>query len=247
MAAGTAYLTLLGGFEARLEHGVPLALPTHKYRALLAYLAMPAGHMHPRDKLVALLWPDRAREGGRAALRQALWVLRRALNQTAPDTLVLESDTVGLNGETVCVDVAEFERAATSSDAVALGRADALYRGEFLAGLAAREAPFEEWLIVERERLSELALEALARLLAHERATGSPSTAARTALRLLALDPLQEPIHRVLMQLYVQLGRREAALRQYQTCVGVLQRELDAEPEEETRALYQQIVAHRPA
>ena len=43
---------------------------------------------------------------------------------------------------------------------------------------------------------------------------------------LLALDPLQEPVHRTLMRLYAQSGRRGAALRQYQACVAALQREL---------------------
>ena len=38
-----ASLTLLGGFEARLDGGTSLGLPTHKYKALLAYLAVPTG------------------------------------------------------------------------------------------------------------------------------------------------------------------------------------------------------------
>src|SRR5262249_53710270 len=57
---------------------------------------------------------------------------------------------------------------------------------------------------------------------------------------------LQEPVHRTLMRLYAQLGRRGAALHQYQLCVGVLQRELGIEPEDETKRLYQEILARRP-
>jgi DNA-binding SARP family transcriptional activator len=242
-----AFLAILGGFEARLDSGVSLALPTHKYKALLAFLAVPAGQLHPRDKLVALLWGDRSHDQGRAALRQAVWALRRALNSTPPAALVLEGDTIGLNAEAVRVDVADFERAAAAHDPAGLARAAALYRGEFLAGVAAREPPFEEWLIVQRERLAELAIEAMARLLRLEQKAGNTEAAVKAALRLLALDPLEEPIHRTLMQLYVQLGRRGAALRQYQTCVSVLQRELGVEPEPETKQLYQHILRARPA
>src|SRR5207244_2625849 len=65
-------------------------------------------------------------------------------------------------------------------------------------------------------------------------------------LRLLTLDPLQEPMHRALMQLYVDAGRRPAALRQYQLCVDVLRRELDVEPESATKALYQTILRAAP-
>src|SRR5262249_29174264 len=51
--------------------------------------------------------------------------------------------------------------------------------------------------------------------------------------------------HRALMLLYVSLGRHGAALRQYQSCVTVLERELGIEPEPETRALYQDILRRR--
>jgi tetratricopeptide (TPR) repeat protein len=65
-------------------------------------------------------------------------------------------------------------------------------------------------------------------------------------VRLLALDPLQEAVHRTLMRLYGRQGRRGAALKQYQVCVGVLRRELGTEPEAETRKLYQELL-RRPA
>ncbi len=51
-------LTLLGGFQARLEPGPPLPIAQRKVQALLAYLAVPTGQAHPRDKLAALLWGD---------------------------------------------------------------------------------------------------------------------------------------------------------------------------------------------
>src|SRR5262245_62181611 len=90
-----------------------------------------------------------------------------------------------------------------------------------------------------------MALRALARLLAHQRATRSTEAAIQTALRLLALDALQEAAHRTLMQLYVETGRRAAALRQYQLCQTTLRRELKAEPEKETTRLYEEILRGR--
>jgi DNA-binding SARP family transcriptional activator len=48
------------------------------------------------------------------------------------------------------------------------------------------------------------------------------------------------------MRLYVRQGRRGAALKQYQGCVAVLQRELGTEPEDETKQLYQEILRRRP-
>lgn len=47
-------LRLLGGFDARLQGGAALLLPTKKTRALLAYLALPLGHAHARENLARL-------------------------------------------------------------------------------------------------------------------------------------------------------------------------------------------------
>ena len=85
----------------------------------------------------------------------------------------------------------------------------------------------------------------LGRLLTHQQRGGAAETAIQTGLRLLALDPLQEPVHRTLMRLYARLGRREAALRQYQLSVDALKRELSTSPEAETNQLHQEILRSR--
>lgn len=235
-------LTLLGGFQARLDSGPPATVPAGKVQALLAYVALPPGRAHPRDLLASLLWGDLAAAEARASLRQALFMLRRVLPGLP---LVTDGDTVALDPAAVTVDVAVFERRIAEGTAPALAEAAELYRGDLLAGLAVAEPPFEEWLLGERERLRELALEGLARLLAYHWKAGAVELAVQTALRLLGLDPLQEPVHRTLMRLHVELGRRGAALRQYQQCVGILQRELGVEPEAETQQLYQEILRQR--
>ena len=242
---GRLNLALLGGFQGRLGAAAPLRLPTRKTKALLAFLALPPGRSHPREKLASLLWGGMREPQARRGLRQSLFTLRKAVG-VPPGTLLIDGETVALNPSAVDVDVAEFERQVAEGTPAALDRAAALYRGEFLEGLALQEAPFEEWLLAERERLRELALEALAKLLHHQRTTGATEAGLQTALRLLALDPLQEPVHRAVMRLYVQLSRRGSALRQYQICVGVLQRELSVEPETTTKQLYQEILRQRP-
>ncbi len=239
------FLALLGGFEARIDAGLPVAVPTKKAQALLAYLALTPGQTHPRDKLAALLWPDTPPGPARTALRQTLFVLRKALG-AAQLGLVVTGDAITLVAGAIQTDVAVFERAVADATPAALEQSVALYRGDLLAGLSVAEPAFEDWLMTERERLRELALEALARLLAQQRGSGAAGAAVQTALRALALDPLQEAVHRTLMRLYLQLGRRDAALRQYQECVDVLQRELGLEPEPESKALYQEVLRQRP-
>src|SRR5262245_18299952 len=95
-------------------------------------------------------------------------------------------------GADVATDVGAFEKAVDAGTPEAAEEAAALYRGDFLAGLTVAAPAFEEWLMSERERLRELALDAFARLLARQRAAGDTPAALQSALRLLTLDPLQE-------------------------------------------------------
>jgi DNA-binding SARP family transcriptional activator len=150
---------LLGGFQVRLEAGAAIALPTRKAQALLAYLALPPGQAHPRDKLAALLWGGIRQDSARTSLRQALFAIRKGLGDSA---VQVKGPTIALAEETIDVDAAALAQAVANGSPDALMRAADLYKGDLLAGLVVDEAPWEEWLLGERERLRELALEGLA-------------------------------------------------------------------------------------
>lgn len=236
-------LELLGGFSLRRDGVQPCLLPTRKSQALLAYLAMPPGRFHARSKLTALLWGDAPEPRARQSFRQALAALRRALGGATSGALIVRADAVALDAASVTVDVGTLEAAAASRETRLLERVAVCYKGEFLDGLRIGEPVFEEWRAVERERLHGLALKALTLLVERQVADGCSADAVLdTASRLLALDPLREDVHRNVMQLLLHEGRRAAALRQYQICVGCLDRELGVEPEEATRALYREIL-----
>src|SRR5262249_22586642 len=142
------------------------------------------------------------------------------------------------------VDVREFERLARSAELAELARAAELYSGEFLAGfsLPGCEA-FEEWLLLRREQLHQLALGTLARLAElHERA-GDYAALCACARQQLALEPWEEAAHRQLMCGLALAGARSAALTQYERRRELLANELGVEPDVETRALYERIRA----
>src|SRR5262245_58687964 len=120
-------LKLLGGFEVRLTPGPVVEIVAKKTRALLAYLAMPAGRAHSRDKLGGLLWGDRGDKQARDSLRQALSELGRSLGSLNPSPLIKVRDTIALDVGGVEVDAMEFERLAASGDADELRRAIGLY------------------------------------------------------------------------------------------------------------------------
>jgi DNA-binding SARP family transcriptional activator len=233
-------LSLLGGFSARLDDE-SMTLP-RKAQALLAYLAVVSGTSQPRDKLAALLWPETGEEQARHSLRQTLVSIKKAIGPDSEQFLVVEGDDLGLVDENVTTDVVVFERLLSEGSLASLADAGELYRGEFLEGLVIRGEPFEEWLLAQRERVWELAVEGLAKLLRLQMKGNNIEDAIKTSVRLLSLDPLQEGVHRTLMYLYLQSGRREAAVRQYHTCTQVLQRDLGMAPQPETTEIFQKIV-----
>jgi DNA-binding SARP family transcriptional activator len=241
-------LGLLGALEARAgSQPIALHVPT-KALALLAFLAARPGQAHSRDQLAGLLWG----EGGNQALhslRQALMSLRRALTTASlPALIVADGDTLAFDTTQADVDVAVFERCLGEGGWDSLAQAATLYRGDFLEGFALDEVAFEEWSVGERERLRELLVEALARLLQHHQQRPDGAAAAiQVALRLLRLDRTQEVVHRTLMRLYVRQGRRAEALRQYGRCLSALRDELGLEPEPETVRLQREILRLRPA
>jgi len=131
----------------------------------------------PRTPGAALLWGDIGEPQARAALRHTLFTLRKALADTT--ALRIEGETVGLDRDAVETDVHDFEQCVARGGLVDLERAVALYRGDVLEGLVLEEPSFEEWLIAERLRLRELALDAFARLLARQRPQGVEGRDAR--------------------------------------------------------------------
>ena len=171
-SAARLELKLLGGFEARLQAGAALVLPTKKTQALLAYLALPLGQSHPREKLATLLWGDMQDAQARGNLRNALSRIKKTLPKAARASLRFDGASVSLDPSAVDVDVARFERLVADSSPDALGQVAALYRGDLLAGLVLAERPFEEWLTAERQRLHELAIQGLGRLLTHQQKAG---------------------------------------------------------------------------
>ena len=246
-------ISLLGGVAILQDETTVTGFASRKVEALLVYLACNP-RPHSREILAALLWPENDQNRALANLSVALTSLRKQL-----DTAVLaERHTVGFNTEIECVlDTAVFQRAITQASeeqrrrgklgrtsASQLATAVSLYKGDFLAGFNIRHAPdFEAWVLLEQERLRQLFLNALADLITFHQQRGQLGAAIADAQHLLAVDPLQENIHRQLMSLYAQDNQRPAALAQYEQCVRILDEELGVEPDEETSLLYEQIVS----
>ena len=225
------------GLSVRGASNQTIALETRTVEALLVYLAC-LGRPVARDILAELLWPERTQTQSRANLSLAIHRLRR---QLAPYLLVSRQSVAIDPNARIDLDVAQFESYLAAGQ---LAAATACYAGDFLDGFALRDSPaFEQWALLERERLRTLAIAAYQQLSVQRAAAGQVDTAIASAQRLLQLDPLHEPTHRQLMRLLAQSGQRSAALAQYESCRQLLTAELEVTPDEATTALYEQIRA----
>jgi DNA-binding SARP family transcriptional activator len=234
-------LRLFGVLQLEENNERAIRLTTKKTAALLAYLALHSRQPQSRAKLAALFWEDSGEPQARESLRQTLSLLRKALGPNFEDCLLAQGDNVLLELSRIPVDTAQFEELAGRTDAVHLDQAARLYRGQVLEGFDLRAPEFEVWLRSIRQAFHEKALDVLTRLLSQHLAAGNHEGGVTVATRLLALDPLREDAHRILIELYSRQGRHAAALQQYRYCEEVLMRELGIEPEAATRALYRRV------
>ncbi len=139
------------------------------------------------------------------------------------------------------VDVADFEKGLASGTEEGLAKAASLYRGDFLEGFELDEERFDQWVIAERDRLHRAALRAHVQLVEIQTRSGARDAAVATVQQALRIDPLQESMHRTLMKLYMESGDLTNAVQQYDICARTLKKELQIEPDAETRKLFQQI------
>lgn len=255
-------LRLFGALHIAFDNTPVTAIGYAKGRALLAYLAAEADRAHPRDGLVALLWPDLPLAAGRTNLRQVLANLLKTLGSAhGTPYLLVTRDAIRFNAASPYdLDVATFTTLLATCDqhvhhhstrcrscARRLEQAVACYQGDFLAHGALNDSePFEDWLTVTRERLHLRVLGALEQLAAYYQRCGDLDRARHTLQHQITLEPWREEAYLQLMHLLAQQGQRSAALSMYETGRQVMAREFGAEPTTEAVELYQRLRTGAP-
>jgi len=203
-----------------------------------------------REQLIDQLWPEADAEAGDRDFKVALNAIHRALEperppRAEPRFIRRFGPAYGLDESDIWIDAAALEagvaagnRALPGDPGAAIGhfRAAAdLYAGDYLP-----ERRYDDWASVETERLQTLALGAMTRL--------ADLLLARNALeslhltqRVLSFDPVWEDAWRIQMQAHRALGNPALAIRAWQRCAEVMDREFGLEPLPATRAVYEAI------
>lgn len=248
----TLHIQLLGDFCLTYGNEPVTRVNTERLQSLLAYLVLHRNVPQPRQRIAFCFWPDSAEAQARTNLRRELHHLRQAL----PDAdCFIQSDTKTLQWRPdapFILDVAQFEELITQAEIaernadltavrIALEKAAELYQGDLLLSC------YDEWIIPEREQLKQTCIRALEWLVHLLEGKQEYPAAIRYAQQLLRVDPLREATYCCLIQLYALSGDRANAVRVYQQCQEVLQRELDVEPSPVTDQTYKQLLErHQP-
>jgi DNA-binding SARP family transcriptional activator len=218
-------LTLVGGFRLQVD-GTPLELSLVLQRlvALLALRARPV-----RRALVAgVLWPDCDETRARANLRSALWRLR-----------ALEARVVDGDQDQLCMDPCvsvDVDRIGDPEDVLRDGRPvdprEIVQLGEELL-----PGWYEDWVLFERERLRQHRLRLLEEIAVRLAAGHRFPEAVEVALAAIAVEPLRESAHRVLVRVHLDEGNVAEALRAYDLFERRLGEELSLRPSAHMREL----------
>jgi DNA-binding SARP family transcriptional activator len=209
--------------------------------ALLAVLACAGERGMPRDKLLALFWPEAT--PGRAAhrLSQLAHSIRRRL---ASDDVVVGTGDLRLNPERVRCDLWELEAARRKGE---LDRAATLYSGPLLDGFFVPDSPdVERWLHRRRTALARDHREILEALAVQAEARGDTQQAAEWWHRLAEHDPFSSRVTMRLMSALAAAGDRGRALEQAQAYERQIRQELEAEPNPAVLELARQLRTRGP-
>ncbi len=243
------HAALLGRCEFSCS-GVPLkSLGVRKAQELLCYLLLFRTRPHHREQLAALLWENASTSQSRDYLRKTLWQLQSALGDKEGGTrlLLVEDEWVEVNpNSALWLDVAQLEAtygayghlpggALAPEEEDALTGVVDLYRGDLLQGW------YCDWCLNERERCQHMYVTLLDMLVERCIETGRYARGIDYGSQVLRHDAARERTFRQLMLLHALSGDRTAAIRQFERCAAVLQRELGVPPAAGTLELHQRI------
>jgi two-component SAPR family response regulator len=110
------------------------------------------------------------------------------------------------------------------------------YRGDYLSELD------ETWVLAAREYLRQNYLNILMQVSKIYLELANFELAQEYCQRLLNEDNLLEDAHRLALRIYAARGNRAGLVRQYQRCVEVFEKEINAAPSLQTQKLYQDLL-----
>jgi len=203
-------------------------------------LAKPEGMT--KEEISVVFWPDASSEEAKFRFKNTVYRLRRAVGK---NTIILEQDIYRFNNSLdyeydVELFLKECVHAGQMKDPIQkltyFREAIKHYRGNYLSEID------ETWVIPSREYLRQNYLNILMQVSKIYLDLANYELAQEFCQRLLSEDNLLEDAHRLALRIYAARGNRAGLVRQYQRCVEVFEKEINAAPSLQTQKLYQDLL-----
>jgi DNA-binding SARP family transcriptional activator len=227
-------ITLSGQFSAHFENK-RLAINSRYSQSLLAYLSLNSGVFFRRERLAGFLWPNLTDEKARHHLRQALWVLRRAIESLgldAEDYIFCNKISLSMKkSEKVSLDIQPLlgKYSGKTQSIESLIEAVSVYKGELLPGF------YEDWVLLERSRLDNAFEQAIRKLLNRLTTEERWEEVIYWCEHRLSFGNAHEAIYRSLMVAHAGLREYSSVIEDYERCKENLLRDFDIHPSEELK------------
>jgi DNA-binding SARP family transcriptional activator len=91
----------------------------------------------------------------------------------------------------------------------------------------------DDWLTFERERWDQVRVHNLERIARELLAQERYFAALETAMAAIAVEPIRETAHRIVIEIHLAEGNKATALQHYQRYRGMLQRDLNVAPSQQ--------------
>ncbi|TCZ74040.1 response regulator [Paenibacillus albiflavus] len=232
-----AVIRLFGGLEIRNMEGVLVHFPTRKAEELLAYFLCHPAKEISKWQLIDRLWPEMEEDRATANLHNTVYRVKKMLREHSLEMDILKlNDGYMLELGTQLYDVLEYQRATlsimdASIDVILAEQLCMMYQGALLNGKDyIWKLPLEEALYRQYSAM-------MLHLLQIDLATRSWENAELKITTFLRQYPLHEEMNQALIELYVQTGKRERAMKHYSKFEVLYRDEYDCDPPEELQRL----------
>ena len=233
----------LHGYPAVRVDGCVVPFGLKRGVALLVVLCE-VGREVARSTLGDLIWPDAAADVARGRLRRLVHETNRALGIAA---VVGDADALWFAGGAASV-VSDVERTRRSARNIIAASTHAssdkalLEPGasDLLEGFTFGADTFDEWLAHRRAVHRRVVACALQRVAEQLLVGGEGDHAAQVAARLIAIDPLADAGHALLLRVHAQRGDLGAFESSYLAFAELMRGELGVRPSPSYEALYEE-------
>lgn len=232
-------LTLFGPPRLLDDRGRLIPIPAKTF-ALVAFLLLNGSGPSGRARLRQFLWENADSKTAATNLRKFLQRLRERQEQFGIELINSERSHVSLS-PSADIDLARFIRITGAQNPNGLVTLCDIYRGDLLEGLEWEDEP-AEWLQVQRSKLREAYISAVASRLEARESTADGVSVRTAARRLIEIDPYNESAHRALMRLFAEEGEPARVREVYLGLQQRLKEELGVEPDIATTLLYRALL-----